>query len=82
VVESHVELGDMPVVMVFEVGEASSRVAAVWQLKDVEVMQCARVGDRAMMVFFEVREASSRVARELEDDEATRRNAARAWELK
>jgi hypothetical protein len=53
-------------VIVFKIREASSRVAVVQQLEDVEAARCAREGDKAVTVVFEVGEASSRVTRELE----------------
>jgi hypothetical protein len=70
-VEPHVELGDRPVAMVFEVEEASSRAAAARQLEDVETTRRAQEGNRAAMVVFEVEEASSKAAQELKDVEAT-----------
>jgi hypothetical protein len=80
-VELHVGLGDKPVVMVFEVGEASLRAVAARQLKDIEATQCAQEGDRAAMVIFEVKETSSRVAWVLEDVKAARCKAAVAREV-
>jgi hypothetical protein len=46
-------LSDRPVATVFEVREASSRVAVVQKLGDVEVTWRAREGDRVVMVIFE-----------------------------
>jgi hypothetical protein len=80
-VELHVELGDKPVATAFEVREASSRVVAARQLKDVEATRRTREGDRAATVMFEVEEASSRAASELKGVEATRRKAVAVREL-
>jgi hypothetical protein len=78
----NVELANMPMTMVFEVSEASLRVAAAQQLEDVRVTWHAQEGDSMATIVFKVGEASSRVARELENIEAAWRKAAAAWELK